>query len=797
MKKLIIFMLLFTGIVNAQIVNIPDANFKAKLIAADVNNYIAKDANGFVKIDTNNDGQIQDSEAVLIISLDVELSSISDLTGISSFINLVNLKCGGNSLSTFDITNLLSLRSLNCQGNQLLTTLNISMLVNLQELEFSNCNVNVFDLSALINLKKLRCLNNGISNLNISMLTNLEDLDFFSNLVATYDFTGLNNLKKLNCGANLFTNLNVNFLTGLEELTYGNGNLAPVDITNLINLRHFAFYSGNQLPAGLENFPNLQSLSVNGTTISYLDVSYLPHINDFWCSNNVFLNYVNIKNGGQLSQFVNFNNNSNLRFICVNDIDLQSVTNNVFDNNTELQISSYCNFTPGGVYNTITGTTSFDTNNNGCDNNDLILQNQKININDGTNNGATFTNIDGNYNFYVQQPNLELSPYFENPSYFNVNPVIATINFPNNSNNLQYQNFCIAPNGIHNDLEIVLMPTNSARPGFNAKYKIIYKNKGNQTLSGNVNLTYDDAVLDFFTSSLNPNILTSGNLTWNYTNLTPFESRSIVLEFTANAPTATPPLNDGDILNFAATINPNVNDDLPTDNSFSYNQTVINSYDPNDITCLEGDSLSPTEIGKYLHYVVQFENIGTAEAINVVVKNVIDANKYDINSLQIMNASANVRTVITNNTVEFIFQNINLAARSGNPPVGGHGDVLFKIKTNQTLTDGASVLNKANIYFDYNFPIITNDAITTFASLSSKVFKIDESVSVSPNPASSKVNFICNSNIKSIELYDVQGRILETILNANTLDISGKTNGIYFLKITTENGSRVEKIVKE
>ena len=33
MKKLLLLLLLFTGIANAQIVNIPDANFKARLIA--------------------------------------------------------------------------------------------------------------------------------------------------------------------------------------------------------------------------------------------------------------------------------------------------------------------------------------------------------------------------------------------------------------------------------------------------------------------------------------------------------------------------------------------------------------------------------------------------------------------------------------------------------------------------------------------------------------------------------------------------------------------------------------------
>lgn len=162
-----------------------------------------------------------------------------------------------------------------------------------------------------------------------------------------------------------------------------------------------------------------------------------------------------------------------------------------------------------------------------------------------------------------------------------------------------------------------------------------------------------------------------------------------------------------------------------------------------------------------------------------------------------MHASADVRTVININKVEFIFEGINLNARSGTPPVGGHGDVLFKIKTKPTLTNGESVLNKANIYFDYNFPIITNDAITTFSTLSSQVFKIDESVSVSPNPANAIINIKANSEIKNIELYDVQGIILETVLDVISLNISDKTNGIYFLKITTENGAKVEKIIKE
>jgi hypothetical protein len=77
---------------------------------------------------------------------------------------------------------------------------------------------------------------------------------------------------------------------------------------------------------------------------------------------------------------------------------------------------------------------------------------------------------------------------------------------------------------------------------------------------------------------------------------------------------------------------------------------------------------------------------------------------------------------------------------------------------------------------------------------------LDSTILVYPNPTKGTINVTSNFNIKSIELYDIQGRILETVIENNNslkLDISEKQNGIYFLKINSENGSKVEKIIKE
>ncbi|MES2747315.1 MAG: T9SS type A sorting domain-containing protein, partial [Bacteroidota bacterium] len=251
-------------------------------------------------------------------------------------------------------------------------------------------------------------------------------------------------------------------------------------------------------------------------------------------------------------------------------------------------------------------------------------------------------------------------------------------------------------------------------------------------------------------------------------------------------------VNIGDVLNYTVAITPMVGDENPLDNQFAFHQTVVGSFDPNNIICMEGNVVPPSEIGKYLHYVINFENTGTFEAENIVVRTDIDPTKFDINSLQMLNTSHNAYVRQTGNTIEFIFESIALET-------GGHGNVLLKMKSKSNLVTGDMVSNRAGIYFDYNAPVDTGLANTTFQALSNSVFEIDDSILVYPNPTASIINIKSNFNIKSIQLYDVQGRLLQTTMENTTntiIDISQKSNGVYFLKITTDKGSKVEKIIK-
>jgi hypothetical protein len=614
---------------------------------------------------------------------------------------------------------------------------------------------------------------------------NLINLQCYNNTLTSLDVSNSVNLTELNCSNNLLTSLNVNDLVNLISLNCAGNQLQVLDLSSLTSL--IGFIASNNLFYELD-FSNNPVFGRNTPTNGYIVLM----------SSNPNLTFINFKNGNTFESSLStdsFSNLPSLQFVCLDDFE-ENTGLELFFNSPTVVFNSYCSFTPSGNFNTIKGAVTFDANTNGCDALDVPQPNIRINMNDGTNQGATFTNNAGNYNFYTQAGSFALTLNIENPFWFTVSPATTTIPFADNNNNTVTQNICIAANGVHPDLEIVVAPIVPARPGFDAVYNIVYKNKGNQTLSGVVNFNYDDMVLDYVSSSIVPTTQTTGNITFNYNNLLPFESRSILLTLNVNGSIETPPVTIYDVLVLNTSITPVIGDEISADNAFTLNQTVVSSFDPNDIICIEGAVVNPSLIGEYLHYLVRYENTGTAAAENVVVKTEIDPAKFDIATMQTLHTSYNAYTRIVNNKVEFIFENIQLAGS----PTGGHGHVLFKIKSKNTLQLNDNVSINADIFFDYNFPIDTDFATTTFQTLNNSSFMKDDSISIFPNPANSVVTIKCDSTIKSIELFDVQGRILVTKViseNSEVLDISDKANGIYFLKITSDKGSKVEKLLKE
>lgn len=848
---------------NAQIVNIPDANFKAYLLNGNTtNNQIAFNTAGATIIDTNGNGQIEVSEAQAITRLNLKNNTlITNISGIESFINVFKIDIYGlTNLQNFNLnslpllrfvylTNLQQITSLNFNGSTLLNTLEVSScnsisnltinsntLQNLKltyggnygQLDLTNCSIlnDVYieytnavnlNLSNLISLNKLDIRNNSLlSGVNISGSNNLTQLNIsgngylstldianksflttitcpFNATLETLNISNCPNLVSLSAHANNLSTLNLNGTPKLQSLTIGDNSLTNISLGSLLYLTYLQCSQNDLTTLDVSLLPALKFLYCTGNNLTFLDLHNNPAMQSLYCENND-LQYINLKNGSQNPISVNFNaSNPNLTYLCCDSEDISYYTSNYYLSSNNVVINSYCTFTPGGTFYTIQGNTKYDSNNNGCDGNNLNKAFQKFNITNGNTTGSFIANSSGNYSIPVSAGSHTITPILENPTYFNISPATFTANFPTQVSPLT-QNFCLVPNGTHHDLEVVVIPVTAASPGFDAKYKIVYKNKGTTTQSGTLIFNYNDNLMNFLNATLAPNSQATGVLNWNFTNLLPFETKEITLTLNLNTPIQTPALNGGDILHYTAQINGST-DETPADNIFTLNQTVVNSFDPNDKTCLEGTSIAQVKVGDYVHYLIRFENTGTANAQNIVVKDEIDISKYDLSSLVALNASHNFVTRITGNAVEFIFENIQLPFDNAT----NDGYVSFKIKTKSNLTLGDSFSNTAKIYFDYNHPIITNTYTTTVENVlsTSEISNNKAEITIYPNPVKDVLHIQSKIQIVKAEIYDTTGRILiSTSLKGNSINVSELPKGHYIIKLFSKDNTTTHKLIK-
>lgn len=160
MRKLfssVIILLVLTGTSNhlfSQIVNIPDANFKALLV-------------GNAAINTNADAEIQVSEAAAYSgTINASSQGINNLTGIEAFTSITALDCGFNNLTSLDLTYNVSLTSVNCPSNSLVT-LDVSNLPYLSTLNCTINNLTCLDLHTDTSLTSLNCNSNNLNSLNL------------------------------------------------------------------------------------------------------------------------------------------------------------------------------------------------------------------------------------------------------------------------------------------------------------------------------------------------------------------------------------------------------------------------------------------------------------------------------------------------------------------------------------------------------------------------------------------------------------------------------------------------------
>ncbi|MBK8819864.1 MAG: T9SS type A sorting domain-containing protein [Saprospiraceae bacterium] len=641
------------------------------------------------------------------------------------------------------------------------------------------------DLIEALNIKSIILRNQDISNVNeINLFQNLEFIDCTFNNISNLQISELIKLKILFCSENQLTSLDLHNLDKLERIHCSKNKITKLELINPENLIVLNCINNLITELIIKNVPALQGLNCNNNLLQYLDVSSAYNLYQLECVVNK-LEYLNLKNGTGNWPLLFFANNPDLTYICCDEHVIDRIRMMVVNLNLiNCEVNTYCTFSPGGTFYTVTGKNTFSEKINDCVSSIYTIPYLKYYLQSNTQNAGIFiSKSDGTYRLPLNTGMFTVFAVLDNPESFKVTPASYTFSFPTTSDTIT-QNFCITPKEPNRKVDITIIPLSPpARPGFNADYKIIWENKGNLLENGTIHFSYDENIFDYVDANQTPDAINSGKLSWDYTDLLPFEKREVTVTLNLNSPMENPPVNAGDITYLYANI---------LDNVFRLENVIVGSYDPNDKTCLQGQYFHPDSVGKYVDFLIRFENTGNFDAENVVVKDIIDTSTFDVSSLLITDASHEVYTRIAANKVEFIFENIQLPFEDE----ANDGYVAFKVKTKSTLILGDSLKNLADIYFDYNFPIRTNETFTTVA-IPSSTKDIQTEVTIHPNPVRDVLTLDSNTRWTKAEMYDISGRLIKvTGVDGFSVDVDGLESGTYILHLSDKDKRGKVKFVK-
>lgn len=303
----LLLLLCFFIPIQAQIVNIPDTNFKNALL------------NHTPTIDTNGDGEIQVSEAESITSsIIVNSKDISDLTGIEAFINVTAIDCGSNNLTELNCLALLDMTYLDCRDNNINW---LSFPNTIVQLLCSDNNLESLDVSNHLYLFQLLCGDNpNLTEINVKGCNNLYQLNF-ENLpeLTSIDLSKTPNLHQLEIPQNGLTSLDVSHLPYLMDLYCGGNQLEALDLSNNPNLGILTVEFNYLNELDLSNNLYIWYLWFNHNNIRSIDLSNHFYLESLECGNNK-LTFLDLRNGNNTNiNSFGAQNNPDLTCIYVDD----------------------------------------------------------------------------------------------------------------------------------------------------------------------------------------------------------------------------------------------------------------------------------------------------------------------------------------------------------------------------------------------------------------------------------------------------------------------------------------------
>ncbi|MBK8671997.1 MAG: T9SS type A sorting domain-containing protein [Bacteroidetes bacterium] len=340
------------------------------------------------------------------------------------------------------------------------------------------------------------------------------------------------------------------------------------------------------------------------------------------------------------------------------------------------------------------------------------------------------------------------------------------------------------------------------RPGFETFQKLVYQNKSALLDSGIISYT-PDSLYTFIDATPPPSSTLSGTYFWNIDSIAKFETRYIDIKLLLSVDAEI-----GKTTKSTALFNSNFGPDrVPQNNYDTLIQRITGSYDPNDkiVTPIPNAQNVVALTEQPFEYTIRFQNTGNDTAFTVVITDTLDKD-FDISTFNLLAASGPfIFDMKSGKVATWRFNNILLPPKSTNEQ-GSHGFVKYSIKPKSSAGLGTEFTNKANIYFDFNKPIVTNETRNIFGVINGIQLHDNQpeiNIKSYPNPVHDRLLVEINNPNKEdmiFKVYDLKGtELFSKTINSNffhfgTIDLSP---AMYLYTIDSANGFGKGKFVKE
>jgi uncharacterized repeat protein (TIGR01451 family) len=552
-------------------------------------------------------------------------------------------------------------------------------------------------------LSNLSCKNNQLTTLPAlpNSLTQLFCSHNQLNILPTLPLS----LKRLECNDNQLTLL-PSLPLGISILYCESNKLTSLPIlpASLIQLR----CTKNKLTS-LPNLPD----SLKQLLCSYNLITSLPILPDslssLFCTDNPLtcLPYLNNVTSLYFSNtLVNCLPNYGIVTTSIPDVDTMSIC--------DLFNSNGCD-----VFWNIEGSTFFDADTN-CNlgTNELLFKNQKLNLyKNGVLDQQTFSNLNGDYDFDTFSFDLYKTEFDTTGVPFEVHCPLSGFYLDSISvlDSMKYdRDFGLKCKDV--DLGVTSIFSNNLRPASIREIKIECGDYSNYFgahcaagISGIVNITITGACNYFSPAigALTPNTIVGNVLTYYVPD---FGVLSYDSSFNFNILVDTAAILGSPICIQVSICTPATESNY-NNNLFSHCFTVVGSFDPNDKSVYPTSNVDISS-DRWLTYTIRFQNTGTADAEHIFITDTLSSS-LDLSTFSLLSYSHQPLTQVYNDgLLKFSFPNIHLPDSNTNEPAS-HGFVQYKIRAKDSLSIGSTIENTANIFFDFNAPVITNTTSNT------------------------------------------------------------------------------------